>query len=321
MRRPPGLLSRVDTEIVANFGQSLYDAAVADEAYLRIGELSRRVGVSPELLRAWERRYGLLQPSRSAGRFRLYTDADVERVQAMKASMDQGLSAAEAARRTLASNAGTAVAERGVAPLAGELLEGVRELREALESFDDGRSHVLLDGFLATFSLESVLREVVLPTLREIGDRWARNEVSVAQEHFASNLLRGRLLALARGWGRGSGPHALLAAPEGELHDLGLIVFGLALRDRGWRITFLGADTPMPTIVETARRVAPDVVVIAALDPARWHSAGAELSALSRSSRVALAGAGATASLAARLGAEHLDEDPIDAADSLGGSG
>jgi DNA-binding transcriptional MerR regulator len=293
---------------------------VADDGYLRIGELSRRVGVSPELLRAWERRYALLQPSRSAGRFRLYSDADIARVRAMKASMEQGLSAAEAARHTLASNVATAVAERGAAPLAGELAEGVAELREALESFDDGRAHVLLDGFLATFSLDSVLRDVILPTLREIGDRWARQEVSVAQEHFASNLLRGRLLALARGWGRGGGPRALLAAPAGELHDLGLIIFGLALRDRGWTITFLGADTPVSTIVDTTRRVAPDVVVIAALDSDRWRSENDELAALSKAGRLALAGAGASPALAARLGAEHLDEDPLDAAERLAAS-
>jgi MerR family transcriptional regulator, light-induced transcriptional regulator len=77
-----------------------------------------------------------------------------------------------------------------------------------------------------------------------VGERWQDGRLSVAQEHFATNLIRGRLLGLARGWGAGSGHRAVLACVPGELHDIGLIVFGLCLRERGWRITYLGADTP-----------------------------------------------------------------------------
>jgi methanogenic corrinoid protein MtbC1 len=86
--------------------------------------------------------------------------------------------------------------------------------------------------------------------------------VSIAQEHFASNVLRGRLLGLARGWGRGTGPRALLACPEGEHHDLGLIAFGLALRERGWRIDYLGSDTPVASIAEAAEAIAPELLVL-----------------------------------------------------------
>ena len=98
---------------------------------------------------------------------------------------------------------------------------------------------------------------------------WERGEISVAQEHFASNLLRGRLLGLARGWDRGAGPRAVLACPPGERHDLGLVIFGLALRELGWRITFLGADTPPDTVVETVRRLEPEALVLAVTDSAR----------------------------------------------------
>jgi methanogenic corrinoid protein MtbC1 len=89
-------------------------------------------------------------------------------------------------------------------------------------------------------------------------------EVSIAQEHFASNVLRGRLLGLARGWDRGAGPRAVLACPPDERHDLGLLIFGLALREHGWRITFLGADTPSNTLVETVQRIGPEALVLAA---------------------------------------------------------
>jgi DNA-binding transcriptional MerR regulator len=171
--------------------------------YLRIGEFSQRVGVSPERLRAWERRYGLLAPDRSQGGFRLYSDADVARVQRMLAHLERGASAAEAAR--LAWSAPTAVEAPTAAagPLA--LDREVDRLRERLETFDDAGTHAVLDELLATCALETVLRDVILPYLMDLGERWRTGEVSVGQEHFASNLLRARLLSLARGWGQALG--------------------------------------------------------------------------------------------------------------------
>src|SRR4029450_9535571 len=111
------------------------------------------------------------------------------------------------------------------------------ELRVALDRFDEDGANRALDRLIAALSVETVMREVLLPLLRILGDRWARGDVSVAQEHFASALLRGRLLSLARGWGIGSGPTLVLACPPGEQHDLGLIMFGIAASRRGRRIT------------------------------------------------------------------------------------
>lgn len=279
--------------------------------YIRIGELSRRTGVSPELLRAWERRYGLFEPDRSPGRFRLYSDADVARVEAMRGQIAHGLSAAEAARRVLASAPLAAVREE-TAPV---LDAPRRALREALVAFDESGAHAALDQLIAAVSLEALLRSVVLPLLQEIGEGWERGEVTIAQEHFASNLLRGRLMALGRGWGRGSGRHALLAAPPGEQHDLGLVALALMLRDHGWRVTFLGADTPVATITDTSRRVAPEVVVLAMLKPIELERA--EIRELARGPRVVLSGCGATAGAAHALGVDYLDCGPVEAAEQL----
>jgi methanogenic corrinoid protein MtbC1 len=286
---------------------------VSTDGYLRIGELSRRTGVSPELLRAWERRYGLFEPARSPGRFRLYSDADLARVHAMQGHIAEGLSAAEAARAVLASPARPSVPTVEAPALAAP----TSELRDALDSFDEPRANAAIDTLLARMSLAGFLRDAVLPLLRELGERWARGEVTVAQEHFASNYLRGRLLALGRGWGRGAGPHALLAAPPGELHDLGLVVLGVALRDHGWRITFLGADTPIETVAETARSTSADVVVLAALMPSRIGSHSGAVGELARSRRVVICGVGASEELASSVGAEHVPDDPVAAAARL----
>jgi methanogenic corrinoid protein MtbC1 len=168
------------------------------------------------------------------------------------------------------------------------------ELALALERFDEERAQLVFDRMLALLSVDTLLAEVLLPYLAELGDRWSRGEASVAQEHFASGLLRGRLLGLARGWGLGDGPLALLACLPGELHDLGLLAFGLALRARGWRVVYLGPDAPIETVGEAAERVSPDIVVFHAATTDRVLPVLDSLHALGERRRVALGGGGAT---------------------------
>lgn len=275
-----------------------------DTGALRIGEFARRVGVSPELLRAWERRYGLLQPVRSEGGFRLYTSDDAERVTRMKRALDEGLSAAEAARRTLAQP---------------RTAEGVHDdardrLVAAAHDYDEATVHSVLDQALAGFALETVLQDLILPALRELGDEWERGTLEIGQEHFASNLVRERLLNLARHWGRGGGQLAILACAPGERHDIGLIAFGLVLRSHGWRIIFLGADTPLSTLGYAVDTTKPRLVVVTSMDGARLEAVGAELRRLARSAPLVLSGAGASEALCARLRVDRLDGDLVAAA-------
>ena len=229
---------------------------------MRIGELSRRTGVSPELLRAWEQRYGLLRPSRSAGGFRLYSVEDEERVRRTNALVADGLSTAEAARLA----AGSAPGSPAVGPVAVDrpaVEELADQLRQALEGFDAVAGHAALDRLLGAVSVEIALTEVLIPYLRDLGERWADGTVSVAQEHFASQLVRGRLLGLARDWGAGGSSAVVLACMPGEAHDLGLVLLGVLIARRGWRVTFLGADTPFDTLESCARTVQPTLVVLA----------------------------------------------------------
>jgi methanogenic corrinoid protein MtbC1 len=158
-----------------------------------------------------------------------------------------------------------------------------------------------------------VVQDVVQVTLAEMGERWSRGEVGVGEEHFATNLLRGRLLGLARGWGLGTGPLAVLACPPDEMHELGLVCFGLILRSRGWRVALLGSDTPINAVGETATHTAADLVVLSAVDGARFDQAGAEIRALADRWPVVLGGAGADAHHE-ELGARVLPGGPVDAA-------
>jgi DNA-binding transcriptional MerR regulator len=280
------------------------------EKVLRIGELSRRVGVPVESLRAWERRYGLLAPSRTPGGFRLYGEDDVARVLAMRAHLGGGLSAAEAARLALAEE----VAETAAAPIP---ITDAKELQAALDRFDETAAQRAIDRLLATLTLDVVLRDVLMPYLRELGERWEQGEATVAQEHFASNLVRGRLTALARSWDRGTGPRALLACAEGELHDLPLLAFGLSLREQGWRINYLGADTPVASVVEAARALAPAAVVISGTTSGAFDESATRLREVTLHAPLWIAGAAASGRVARRAHAAHLAGDVVLAAETL----
>ncbi len=281
---------------------------------VRIGELSERVGESPTLLRAWERRYGLLRPLRSAGGFRLYGPEDERRVRAMQELLGAGVSARQAAEAVLSTPAGDAPKAPATASIpAGDGLEDRRlRLTQRLAQFDDVGANAVLDRLLADVGATTVISDVIVPYLVDLGERWEDGSATIAEEHFATSLIRGRLLGLARGWDGGSGPRVLLACPSGERHDLGLICFGIALRGYGWRITYLGADTPQTTLIEAAAQLTPNLIVLAATKPSRLRAlaSGARTAAMP----IAIAGRGANPVLADELGATLLDVDPVTAA-------
>jgi DNA-binding transcriptional MerR regulator len=276
---------------------------------LRIGELARRTGVSPDLLRAWEQRYGLLRPARSSGGFRLYSRDDEDRVRRMTELIGQGLSAAEAARQ--ARIAPEPSPQSPVSDIG-------RQLRKALDSFDDQAAQATLDRLFATVSVEAAMAEVIIPYLHDVGKRWAAGSASVAQEHFAAGLIRGRLLGLARDWGAGPGPSVLLACLPGEAHDLGLIAFGVLLARRGWRVTFLGADTPFDALAGTVRTLGPALVVLLTLNPDRLERHAKDVRGLAGGTPVAMpAVGGVDPDHIAAVGARPLPADIVTAARGL----
>jgi methanogenic corrinoid protein MtbC1 len=275
----------------------------------RIKEFAGIVGVPEATLRAWERRYELLQPERTSGGFRLYSRADERRIRSMQAHMARGLAAAEAASLALSE-----VEVQVVPPARPAVL--LEALLLAVEVFDATRFDALLDAAFA-FGQLAAIRDVVLPTLVEIGTRWESAGITVGHEHFASHLVERRLLGLANGWEAGRGPLALLACPSGERHTLGLVCFGLLLADRGWRIAYLGADTPVEQVADVSESMAPDVVVLCALDALHLTRNAPAIEALGARHRTVLAGRGASADLAERLGAELAEGDPVRSAQSL----
>ena len=216
-------------------------AASAPGPSVRIGELSRRTGVRAETIRAWERRYDLVQPARSTGGFRLYSPADEDRVHAMRALLAEGVAAAEAAKQARSARG------RPPPPCARQTPRRIAFARRWRRTTRKRRTPFSIERWARSHSTSSPAPSCCRRWRRSAaaGPRARRRSPRSTSPHRS---VRGRLLAISRGWGSGMGPLALLACPPGELHDIGLIAFGLSLRGRGWRIVYLGQDTPLDTL-------------------------------------------------------------------------
>ena len=151
--------------------------------------------------------------------------------------------------------------------------------------------------------------------------RYAREGHQVGHRHVGhTSVLGGRcpaayLVDVAVDQGNGDGPRAVLACPPGELHDLPLLIFGIILNRRGWRVDYFGANTPVVEVIDSARRSRPDLIVMAATAPERLTAIRADLAHLAAVAPLALAGAGASPDIADAVGAELLTGDPVTAAE------
>ncbi len=280
-----------------------------DNEGMRIGNLADRVGLTTHVLRVWEKRYGLLRPVRSVGGYRLYTEADEKRVRAVIALRDRGVPVSDAVNRVLAAERlGEA---ESAAPGSPDMI--VARLLLATMTFDEPDAQAALDQALA-LPLATAIGEVLMPLLRAVGERWADGTLGVAQEHFSSGLIRRRLAARTSSWGHGTGPLALLSCCPGEHHDIPLMAFGLLLGASGWRVSYLGQDTPANDIVRTADLLKPDLIVLSATRPGVVAALDPALAALASRYTVAYGGAGIDPDRVAAAGAHVLPDDVVQAA-------
>ena len=285
------------------------------EVLFSIGELSRRTGVSTDVIRAWERRYDLLRPQRSASNFRLYSRADVSRLRLMRHYTEQNMPRWRAAELVRQASAKSFDKNPGIPK--GDIRKALASLHGALERFDATPADLHLQRLSEIFTPGVILRDVVLPYLRELGDRWECGEATVAQEHFASCFLESWMMSRARGWGRGGGRRVVLACIPGEHHALGLVAFGVALRELGWSITYLGRDTPVSSAQRAADAVGADAVVVAAVLPATLAAAATDIASLSREHAVFVGGPAIASQVEAELEPLLLPRDLLTAAKVL----
>jgi DNA-binding transcriptional MerR regulator len=201
---------------------------------------ARLTGLSPALLRAWERRYGVVEPIRTPGGTRRYSGADLEKLRLVKAAVDAGHRISQVAQMDLAELQRRA--ETPEAPATGQQ----DEILAALDRLDAAEAQRLLSIQLSTLGAVRFARECALPLVREIGERWANERMGIASEHLATGVLRAMLgAALLPSAAAQLGPRIVFATPSGERHELGLQMAALTAMGAGANPVFLGGELPV----------------------------------------------------------------------------
>lgn len=237
-----------------------------------IKQAAQRSGVSVQLLRAWERRYGVVTPMRTDSGYRLYDDAAIARLHAMRALVDEGWAPSTAAGR-IRGMEDSAVAElsgqSGVlrAAAAPSIATPRRSLTEAFVAaagdHDEAGVERVLDEMFATGSFEHVASDVVMPALVALGDAWAAGTIDVAAEHAAAGAVSRRLgMAFMAAGLPSQSDVVLIGLPPGARHDLGALAFATAARRSGLSVRYLGADLPASDWVDAVERTRARAVVI-----------------------------------------------------------
>lgn len=242
----------------------------------RAAELS---GLTADLIRAWERRYGILQPERTPGGYRVYTERDIHLLRRLKGLLSEGMAIGEAVQLV------PQLSQELRAPpaLGGEEGEDARlgAWRQALidvaERMDTVRAEILLDTVLGSLQPLTAVDEVIVPVLHEMGERWAAGTFSVAQEHVISQVLRSRLISLLHVAPSGMRRAVVACFPE-EQHEMGELVAALHLRHAGFQVTVLGQRTPTESVVHACQHLSPELVGISLIDDPGEAVLGAFLS-------------------------------------------
>lgn len=237
----------------------------------------RETGLKADTLRAWERRYGLPQPERSAGGHRLFSQRDIDTLKWLITRQAEGLSISRAVDlwRSIEAEGrepmqvmpiGSAVGQ-GALPIGAVVDDLRRAWIEACKDYDENRAELLLTQAFAQFPPEIVCLEILARGLSEIGEGWYRGEVSVQQEHLASSLAHRRIEALLTASAPPTYPGTILilCPPEDE-HTFSPLVLTYLLRRRGRMAIFLGANVPLQDFEETLKTINPQLVVMTAQD-------------------------------------------------------
>ncbi|MSO33112.1 MAG: MerR family transcriptional regulator [Candidatus Nanopelagicaceae bacterium] len=263
-----------------------------DEIEITVGELARRLGVAPATLRTWARRYGLGPSGHEVGAHRKYDSTDVARIAVMRRLVISGVSPKEAA--LIAVDADVSEAENLPTIKFEERSEIVEVILKALESLDISfvneiiRREILANGVIATWV------EIVTPTLIKVGDHWSRTGLGVGNEHLLTEMLIKILREVsAEIENPVNAKPIVLAAIGEELHSLALHALLAALAERNIQAYFFGARTPVGSLVEVVRKVAPPVVFVWAQLPENAdYSIAAALPAIRPPTRLLLGGPG-----------------------------
>jgi methanogenic corrinoid protein MtbC1 len=288
-----------------------------------IKEASARTGVGVPLIRAWERRYGVVAPARTPSGYRLYDDASIRTLIAMRSLLASGWTASEAARAIGAGEvdvadlaAGVATATSAGSPGPGRRADLIERFVTAAAAAKARDTEAALDEMFTAGSFETVIDDLVLPAAAALGDAWSADRLSVAAEHAASSAITRRLAAVYQAAGVPRPSSVVVGLAPGARHELGALAFAAALRRTGTGVLYLGQDVTVDGWVDAVTRTRARAAVLGAVTESEAAAAAPVAEALRSAGvpLVAIGGAGASEELAQRLGVVRLPARVVDAA-------
>ena len=237
-----------------------------------MGVVTRRTGLSPDVLRVWERRYAVVSPTRSDGGQRLYSADDIEKLRLLQRLVGNGHRIASIARLDVESLAALAreIEDGTASPAAGAEIDGeiVRELIDAVERLDAPAIDSLLRRSAMSVGIDQWIETVVGPMFETVGDRWHDGSLSPAHEHLATATARDVMAWVVRSFGSPSGvPGIVIATPAAEQHELGAMMAAVIAAEAGWRVHYLGPNVPAVDLANAARQIGAHAVALSVVHP------------------------------------------------------
>lgn len=247
-------------------------AGTADSARHPIAIVAERTGLSQDVLRVWERRYGAVQPSRDAGGQRWYSDADVARLALLAAATRAGRSIGQVARLDTAALSALVGEDEAARPRSAEPARStvppdaattIDAALEAARGLDAAGVDDALRRSTARLGTGAFLEAVAAPLLRRVGDEWHAGRFTTAQEHLVSSIVHVIAVESLRGLNApADAPRILVTTTAGERHAVGAAIVGAAAATEGWHVLYLGAELPPRDIAEAARAARVQAVAI-----------------------------------------------------------
>ena len=266
----------------------------------RIHRVAKLTGLSKDVIRVWERRHGLVKPSRSSNRYREYSDEEVALLRFVKAQMEQGATIgalAEEGRDSLV------VRMRVVTPVSVEEQQPhdrlLDELIGSLDPIDKAGFERRLNGAVAVIPFEEALQRILLPLQRRVGELWHQGQLNIAVEHYVTKVIQQKMFSVMSQLPVNEfGSRVVIGCPAGESHEIGAQAVAYLAATRGCHVYYLGPNLPSSDLLAFCDRIKPDLVLLSiteAKSDAEARQQLKELEVVSAYWPVAVGGQGARA--------------------------
>ena len=230
----------------------------------RIHRVAKLTGLSKDVIRVWERRYGLVKPSRSSNRYREYSDEEVALLRFVKAQMEQGATIGSLA----AEGHDPVVARMRIAtPVSAEDQKPHERLLDdlvgSLDPLDKAGFERRLNGSVAVIPFEEAVQRILLPLQRRVGELWHQGRLNIAVEHYVTKIIQQKLFSVMNQLSVNEfGPRILIACPEGETHEIGAQAVAYIAATRGCHVYYLGPNLPSSDLVIFGETITPDLILL-----------------------------------------------------------